>query len=89
MLFGSFVFSITLWTGHGDLGDPTMSFIAVTAVLVYVFGFAIGLGAVSWVGMYRLFVSCSSSSFFLFNEISIFSITSCYITNSHDGVNAY
>ena len=54
MLVGSFIFSITLWTGHGDLGDSTMSSIAIVAVLIYVFGFAIGLGAVSWVGKYSI-----------------------------------
>lgn len=44
------VLSMVLWVGDG-IGAKIQGIIAVLAVLTYVFGFAIGLGAVAWVVM--------------------------------------
>ena len=50
-MFGALmVLSMVLWAGD-KAGASTQGIIAVIAVLVYVFGFAIGLGAVCWVIM--------------------------------------
>lgn len=50
MFFSLVVLSVILLAGD-NLGE-TQGVIAVLAVLIYVFGFSIGLGAVSWVGKY-------------------------------------
>jgi hypothetical protein len=50
MLGSLLVLSMVLWHG-GGFGESTQGLIAVIAVLVYIFGFAIGLGSVCWAVM--------------------------------------
>lgn len=49
MLLALVTLSVVLLQG-GSLGESTQGIIAVVAVLVFVFGFSIGLGATCWVG---------------------------------------
>ena len=49
MLFTMLIMSLTLWFGD-SLGSQVQGLICVVAILIFIFGFAIGLGAVTWVG---------------------------------------
>jgi hypothetical protein len=48
MLISLTLLSFILWFGDG-LGSKVQGTVAVVALLVYIFGFAIGLGAAAWV----------------------------------------
>lgn len=50
MFVALMILSMVLWYGD-SMGETTQGMIAVISVLLYIFGFAIGLGAVSWVVM--------------------------------------
>lgn len=50
MLVSLLVLSMILWHG-GGIGESSQGLVAVVAVLVYIFGFAIGLGSVCWAVM--------------------------------------
>ena len=49
MFFMMIIMTFTLWCGD-SLGSQVQGIICVVAILIFIFGFAIGLGAVTWVG---------------------------------------
>lgn len=79
------VLSLVLWFGD-SLGDSTQGMIAVAAVVLYVFGYAVGLGAVAFVVLaeliptnirskaYSLFVSAMWINSFLVGMLTLTAI---------------
>lgn len=82
IMFGALmVLSMVLWIGD-SIGESIQGIIAVLAVLVFVFGFAIGLGAVAWVGkLHILYIYTALYSTIVILYLQHICICICQLSN--------